>query len=105
MSRTTAPLRETPLRDEPPRAVPQPDAPREFVLPSAGASDRIPVPARAGPVGSPEPGLAGAGAWILAWGEFVLLGVLALVGAFFASANVNPGDYACGAILSIAAIA
>lgn len=100
MSRTTAPLRETPLRDEP-----QLGAPREFVLPPAGAPDRIPVPVPARPVGSPEPGLAGAGASILAWGEFVLLVFLALVGAFFASANVNPGDYACGAILSIAAIA
>ena len=49
--------------------------------------------------------MAGAGAWIVAWGEFVLLGVLAIVGAFFASANASPGDYACGMILILAAIA
>ena len=57
------------------------------------------------PAGSPEPGAAGAGVLILAWGEIVLLGFLAIVGAFFASANASPGDYACGMILMLAAIA
>ena len=78
--------------------------PREFVLPPAGVPDRGPVRVSR-PVGSPEPGMAGAGAWIIAWGEIVLLGVLAIVGAFFASANASPGDYACGMILILAAIA
>jgi hypothetical protein len=95
MSQTTAPLRDEPLRDEP----------REFVLSPAGAQNRSPVPAPRRPVGSPEPGTAGAGAWVLAWGEFVLLAFLAIVGAFFASANADPGDYACGIILVLAAIA
>jgi hypothetical protein len=80
------------------------DEPREFVLPPADAPDRNPVPAPL-PVGTPEPGTAGAGAWIIAWGEFVLLGFLAVVGAFFASADASPGDYACGMILIMAAIA
>ncbi|MGD9615561.1 MAG: hypothetical protein AB7H90_09470 [Alphaproteobacteria bacterium] len=49
--------------------------------------------------------MAGAGAGLLAWGEFVLLGFLVLVGAFFASAAASPGDYACGMILILAALA
>jgi len=80
------------------------DEPRELVPPFADAPDRNPAPAPR-PVGTPEPGTAGAGAWIIAWGEFVLLGFLAVVGAFFASANANPGDYTCGMILLLAAIA
>ena len=80
------------------------DEPREFVLAPAGTRGRslVPVPR---PVGSPEPGTAGAGAWIIGWGEFVLLAFLAIVGAFFASADASPGDYACGMILMLAAIA
>jgi hypothetical protein len=80
------------------------DEPREFVLPQAGAQDRSPVPVSQ-PAGYPEPGVAGAGAGIVACAELVVLGFLALVGAFFASANANPGDYACGIILLVAAIA
>jgi len=95
MSQITAPLRDEPLRGEP----------REFVLPPAGARDRSPVPVPRRPVGSPEPGTAGAGTWVLASGEFVLLAFLAILGAFFASANADPGDYACGMILVLAAIA
>lgn len=94
MNQTTAQLRNEPVRSEP----------REFVLPPAGVPDRGPVRVSR-PVGSPEPGMAGAGAWIIAWGEIVLLGVLAIVGAFFASANASPGDYACGMTLVLAAIA
>src|SRR4051794_5158642 len=94
MNQTTAQLRNEPVRTEP----------REFVLPPAGVPDRGPVRVSR-PVGSPEPGMAGAGAWIVAWGEIVLLGVLAIVGAFFASANASPGDYACGMILILAAVA
>lgn len=52
-----------------------------------------------------EPGVAGVGAWIAAWAEFVLLGYLALIGAFFASDDLSPGDYACGLILIATAIA
>ncbi len=99
MRQTTAQLSDEPLRDEPPQ-----DEPREFFLPPAGIQNRIPV-TMPRPAGSPQPGAAGAGAWILGWGEFVLLGFLAIVGAFFASANASPGDYACGMILMLAAIA
>ena len=78
--------------------------PREFILQPAGTQDRSPGPVPL-PMGSPEPGMAETGAWIVAWGEFVLLGLLAIVGAFFASSNASPGDYACGMILILAAIA
>jgi hypothetical protein len=81
-----------------------PDRPRDFVLPPGGTHAASPVPV-ARPAGIPEPGAAGAGASILAWGEIVVLGFLAIVGAFFASANASPGDYACGMILALAAIA
>jgi hypothetical protein len=80
------------------------DEPREFVLAPGAGPERSIVPAPL-PAGYPEPGAAGAGAWILAGGEFVLLAFLAIVGAFFASANASPGDYACGMILVVAAIA
>jgi hypothetical protein len=95
MSQTTAPLRDEPIRDEPLRAE---------------SRDLVPAPGRglvpaSRPVGSPQPGLAGAGASIIAWGEIVLLGFLAIVGAFFASANAGPGDYGCGMILILAAVA
>ena len=44
-------------------------------------------------------------AWIAFWTQFVVLGLLAILGAFFASHGGEPGDYACGLILSLAAIA
>jgi hypothetical protein len=44
-------------------------------------------------------------AWIAFWAELVGLAVLAVLGAFFASADDAPGDYACGLLLSLAAIA
>jgi hypothetical protein len=94
MSQTTARVRNEASRGEP----------REFVLPLAGAPDRGPVPASR-PAGIPEPGTAGAGAWVVAWGELVVLGALAIIGAFFASADASPGDYRCGMILVLAAIA
>ena len=53
----------------------------------------------------PEPGELGVCAWIGFWGQLVVLGVLAVLGAFFASENAAPGDYACGLVLSLAAIA
>jgi hypothetical protein len=45
------------------------------------------------------------GAWILFWAQLVVLAVFAVLGAFFASADDAPGDYACGLLLSLAAIA
>ena len=44
-------------------------------------------------------------AWIAFWGELVVLAVLAVFGAFFASEDGAPGDYACGLLLSLAALA
>ena len=35
----------------------------------------------------------------------MLLGALAVIGAFFASADASPGDYACGMTLILAAVA
>ncbi len=43
-------------------------------------------------------------AWIGFWAEFAVLGLFAVLGAFFASGDGAPGDYACGLILSLAAI-
>jgi hypothetical protein len=45
------------------------------------------------------------GAWIAFWAQLVVLAVLAALGAAFASESSAPGDYACGLILSLAAIA
>ncbi len=44
-------------------------------------------------------------AWIAFWAQLVVLAVLAMLGASFASADRAPGDYACGLLLSLAAIA
>jgi hypothetical protein len=49
-----------------------------------------------------EPGVC---AWIGFWAQIVVLGFLAVLGAFFASANNVSGDYACGLALSLAALA
>jgi hypothetical protein len=43
--------------------------------------------------------------WIAFWAQFVVLGLVAIVGAFFASQGGEPGDYACGLTLSLAAVA
>jgi len=43
--------------------------------------------------------------WLGFWGQFLVLGMLALIGAFIASADQRPGDYQCGLLLSLAAIA
>src|SRR5579862_7022373 len=51
------------------------------------------------------PGELGYCAWILFWAQLGVLAVLAVLGAFFASADAAPGDYACGLLLSLAAIA
>jgi hypothetical protein len=42
--------------------------------------------------------------WFGFWAEFVVLGLLAIVGAYFASHGGRPGDYASGLILSLTAI-
>jgi hypothetical protein len=52
-----------------------------------------------------ELGELGFGAWMLFWAELIVLTVLVVVGAAFASDNRAPGDYACGLILALAAIA
>ena len=38
--------------------------------------------------------------WLGFWGQFLVLGLLAMIGAFFASADQRPGDYQCGMLLS-----
>jgi hypothetical protein len=43
--------------------------------------------------------------WLGFWAQILILGVLAVVGAFVASGDERPGDYGCGMILSLAAIA
>jgi hypothetical protein len=43
--------------------------------------------------------------WLAFWLQLLLLGVLAIIGAFFASGAARPGDYACGLILTFGATA
>jgi hypothetical protein len=43
--------------------------------------------------------------WLGFWLQFLVLGVLAVVGAFVASRGERPGDYVCGMLLSLGAIA
>ena len=43
--------------------------------------------------------------WLGFWGQFLVLGVLAIIGAFVASEDARPGDYLCGMLLSLAAVA
>ena len=43
--------------------------------------------------------------WFGFWAEFVVLGLLAIVGAYFASQGGRHGDYAAGLTLSLTAIA
>src|SRR5438874_12431455 len=42
--------------------------------------------------------------WFGFWAEFGVLGVLAIIGAYFAGRGGGPGDYAAGLILSLTAI-
>jgi hypothetical protein len=44
-------------------------------------------------------------AWLGFWVQFLVLAVLAVVGAFFAAADARPGDYQCGLLLSLGAVA
>ena len=43
--------------------------------------------------------------WLGFWLQILILGVLAIIGAFAASGAARPGDYSCGVALSIGAIA
>jgi hypothetical protein len=43
--------------------------------------------------------------WLGFWLQILVLGVLAIVGAFAASAADRPGEYSCGMALSLGAIA
>jgi len=43
--------------------------------------------------------------WLVFWVQFVILGLLAVIGAFVASADAGPGDYQCGLLLSLGAVA
>jgi hypothetical protein len=52
-----------------------------------------------------EPVERGYGAWIAFWGQFVVLGLCAVIGAFGASQGGAPGDYACGMLLLLGAVA
>jgi hypothetical protein len=45
------------------------------------------------------------GSWLGFWLQFLILGILVVVGAFFASDAVQPGDYACGIVLILCALA
>jgi hypothetical protein len=59
-------------------------------------------PASADP--PPDAPARGYWSWFGFWAQFVVLGLLAILGAGFASQGGEPGDYACGLILSIAAV-
>ncbi|HEX3863080.1 MAG TPA: hypothetical protein VHY35_15445 [Stellaceae bacterium] len=43
--------------------------------------------------------------WVSFWAQLVVLGLLAVLGAFFAGENSAPGDSTCGLILFVAAFA
>jgi hypothetical protein len=43
--------------------------------------------------------------WLGFWLQFLILGVLVVVGAFVASGAERQGEYTCGVVLSLAAIA
>ena len=43
--------------------------------------------------------------WLGFWLQFLILGILAVIGAFVASEDARPGDYLCGLLLSLGAIA
>jgi hypothetical protein len=43
--------------------------------------------------------------WLGFWVQFLILGVLAAIGVFVASEDARPGNYLCGMLLSLGAIA
>ena len=46
----------------------------------------------------------GMGGWLGFWVQMIVLGALAVLGAWFASAGAGPGDYDSGLILAICAV-
>src|SRR5580658_547996 len=44
-------------------------------------------------------------AWFGFWAQFVVLGLLAVIGAYVAGQGGEPGDYECGLLLCLAAVA
>ena len=57
------------------------------------------------PVARPDDAERAFWSWLGFWGQFLVLGLLAAVGALVASADARPGDYQCGVLLSLCAIA
>jgi hypothetical protein len=55
--------------------------------------------------GTPDDAECAFWSWLGFWVQLLVLGVLAVVGAFFASADTQPGDYECGLLLSLTAVA
>jgi hypothetical protein len=43
--------------------------------------------------------------WLGFWVQYLVLGLLVVIGAFFASNDERPGDYQCGLLLALGAIA
>jgi len=56
------------------------------------------------PGSTPEDAERAFWSWLGFWVQFLILGLLAVIGAFVASGNARPGDYECGLLLSLAAI-
>ncbi len=52
----------------------------------------------------PEPAERAFWSWLGFWLQFVILGLLAVIGAFAASAAQGSGDYACGILLILGAL-
>jgi hypothetical protein len=55
--------------------------------------------------GTNQPAELGYGAWIGFWLQLIILGLFVVIGAFFASADSDPGDYSCGMLLILASLA
>jgi hypothetical protein len=53
----------------------------------------------------PEPAERGFWSWLGFWVQFLLLGLCVVIGAFAASGAAEPGDYAAGVVLILAALA
>ena len=53
----------------------------------------------------PEPAERGFWLWFGFWVQFLLLGLCVVIGAFAASGAAEPGDYAAGIVLMLAALA
>jgi hypothetical protein len=53
----------------------------------------------------PEPAEDAFWSWLGFWVQFLVLGLLVVIGAFAASHADRPGDYACGVLLILGALA